>query len=784
MPVINFERLHPETRMRKPRSDCVAYYMIGDQTPINFEIPPLLQSPLLGMLPFLPKSGLQYLNPLEYQKEHIRTNGSQAVRFGVIFSQNFAAWADQVLAEPALLHVFLWQTTKRGAIERLVRVTQPKLILVPNENVAQKLLKAGITTKDMPPDRAAIYRRIEERVREEAHIDVEAFQERVEQAAEFARAYHKDHFPRRTLPFSPLRNNVAQMAQLFAQFDEDLWEILPNEHGKRAEELAASFRGIAEALHFVRVFPNRVQQELRPPPAAIMAFPSINPMVIEQWKRAAKKLPSKLKRLAKVIVSARVAEQDTNSYLNYPNIEGIRDKRDLEIVAQFGVRQLASYTHFFDMVGYLHASFGAAPYVRAPIKGGSLAEQHRYFSPDQYIKNPSSLEICERVHEFGSTLGNAIHPALRNALREYPGGVVAMSDLPVEWMDLGGMPFCFAHDLCRLPEGAPTNLLSQYSRNQTSTFRITAETPKRTLVVCGALDDDPISKSFKGLQEFHAEQNEPMPHLVRCTSLDEFYGIVNEFRPELLIIDSHGRFVHNDAGTEITFGEEHLDGFKVIRYLPQIPLVFLSACWGAPLYGCPNTIAHAFFEAGSFAVTASLLPVDVLRGGILYTRILRNLAEASRKPLHPHWSSFVSHTVRTSYLTDLDALVRHRLGVMPEEQSWVERRGKWFTATMFPSTREEAFREAHDVVASCYDKDLVPAVKEILATKEYLPEFMFYSTMGRADLVQFDAWNQKFHAAANDALTVREMKARLEQPQAWCPAGTKVRDLEGFGVSE
>ena len=121
MPVIDFEGLHPETRMRKPRSDRLAYHMIGDQTPISYEIPPLLQSPLLGMLPFLPKSALQYLNPLEYQKEHIRTNGSQAVRFGVIFSENFAAWADQVLAEPALLHVFLWHTTNSKAIERLVQ---------------------------------------------------------------------------------------------------------------------------------------------------------------------------------------------------------------------------------------------------------------------------------------------------------------------------------------------------------------------------------------------------------------------------------------------------------------------------------------------------------------------------------------------------------------------------------------------------------------------------------------------------------------------------------------
>jgi hypothetical protein len=479
----------------------------------------------------------------------------------------------------------------------------------------------------------------------------------------------------------------------------------------------------------------------------------------------AKKLPAKVRRLANDIASARVAEQDTNSYLNYLNLPEIRDRRDFKMVAQVGVSQLAAYSRFFDTVGYLHASFGAAPYLRAPIKGGSLAKQHRYFSPGQYAQNPSSLEICERVHEFGATLANAVNPAVRKALREYPGGIVAMSDLPLEWMDLDGMPLCFAHDLCRMPEGAATNLLAQYSRNQSSTFRITAETPERTLVVCGAPDGDPIARSFTRLQEFHKQQNGLRAHFARCTSLDELYGLVNEFRPELLIIDSHGRFVHNKAGTEITFGDEHLDGIKVIKHLPQIPLVFLGACWGAPLYGCPNTIAHAFFEVGAFAVTASLLPVDVLRGGILYTRILRNLTEASKKPLHPHWSSFVSHTVRTSYLSDLDALVRHRLGVKPEEENWVEKRGKWFASTMFFSSRESAYREAHDIVASCYDKDLAPAVREILATNEYLPEFMFYSTMGRADLVQFDAWNAEYHSPARDTVMVREVEAKMKNHQ-------------------
>ena len=100
-------------------------------------------------------------------------------------------------------------------------------------------------------------------------------------------------------------------------------------------------------------------------------------------------------------------------------------------------------------------------------------------------------------------------------------------------------------------------------------------------------------------------------------------------------------------------GNEFLNGNNVIEHLPDIPLVLLSTCWGAPLYGCPNTIAHAFFENGTFAVTSSMLPLSAIKGAILYSRVLGNLRYACNNPVHENWSSFVSHNLRTSYFDDL-----------------------------------------------------------------------------------------------------------------------------------
>src|SRR5690606_2782146 len=104
-------------------------------------------------------------------------------------------------------------------------------------------------------------------------------------------------------------------------------------------------------------------------------------------------------------------------------------------------------------------------------------------------------------------------------------------------------------------------------------------------------------------------------------------------RPSLLIVDTHGDFQANEVGSVLQFGEEWLNGNQVVA-MPRVPpLIFLSCCWGAPVYGCANTIAQAFFEAGALSVTTTFLPVGIDEGTLLYYRLLNNLKTAARKSL-------------------------------------------------------------------------------------------------------------------------------------------------------
>ena len=47
MRIIDWEKLHLQTRVQLPRYDRIAYHIVGDQEPIGLDVPRLLRSPLL-----------------------------------------------------------------------------------------------------------------------------------------------------------------------------------------------------------------------------------------------------------------------------------------------------------------------------------------------------------------------------------------------------------------------------------------------------------------------------------------------------------------------------------------------------------------------------------------------------------------------------------------------------------------------------------------------------------------------------------------------------------------
>jgi hypothetical protein len=708
----------------------------------------------------LPKSGLQVLDPQWYQCYHLERNVSQPVRFGVVFDDDFAERSEYFLSESALIHVLYWASTNSTALTSLAATTASVVIVPVAPSEKQHLLDAGINEENIGERPDDIYTRIEREIISKIHRKGEQeFRVRQAHHAKIAEEWREKIMPGPQRPFNPLDVNRCQIRQLLGQFREDFWHYKEEEQlDERGTAQVNAFDAVPNTLFAIATNRQEEKKFFRPP-TAVFAFPSISPYFKKLLEDRVQGAEPASRKALKEMLGMMLGEQNSASFV----IEVTpRNKKGLALMSAVAP-EMASYTRFFDDMGYLHGSFQVGPYLRAALKGKSFAQEHSFFAPGTFPANADSRATVRKINAFTKALSDAVDDRIGHAISDYPGGVLALSDLPIEWLSDRGVPLCFSHDVCRIPETVSTSMLSQFTRNCHFSFEIEPDILSKTLVVCGAPSGDPIHQIFNSLSRLWTDDDAPW-RWQHCESLDQLYKVVTDFRPQLLIFDTHGRFRDNNSGSELQIGKEYLTGNDVINNLPDVPLVLLSTCWGAPLYGCPNTIAHAFFEKGTFAVTSSMLPINAVKGGVLYNRVLNNLAYASKTPVHENWSSFVSHCVRTSYFDDLKARILHRYSdKLLDAETYRHERGSWQTSSLIYRTRRQAYLDTPQVIARCFAADIATKARQILNTQQYVPEFMYYSTMGRADLVQFACWNTEKHLPRDKQPTFGDLKTEQER---------------------
>ena len=758
MPDIDIDRAHDDVKFRLHGSHQISYLVVGMRENVGLLIPQLFRNRCINATARLPKSGLQVLNPQWCQRYYLDRNLAQPVRFGVVFEDKFPTWSAQIFSAPALIHVIYWLSKDPAALQCLAKIRSQLVVAPIPLELKADLLKAGIDQDWIAENSDEIFERIECQVRSQLHSRSERdFEDRIAANRKIADRWREQVLPGAQRPFNPLDVNRSQLRQLLGQFNSDFWRFEKEERLKeRGAAQVATFQSVVMTLFAISK--NDSETRVFRPPPAIFAFPSISPFLKKHLEDGILKVDKKLRSELKKLVALRLEEQHSSSF---EFKIGARDKELVLSAMSVIGPEVVAYTRFFDDVGYLHASFRMSPYLRAALKGKSLAQHHSFFAPGTFPLAAKSEAILRRIITFSNTLTAALDPRMHRAISDYAGGIVGLSDLPMEWLVDRRVPLCFSHDVCRIPETGATNMLSQFNMNSHFSFQIDSNIPAKTLVVCGAPKGDPIEQGFEAVSSLWKEDAAPWKW-EHCDSLAQLYAIVNDFRPQLLIFDTHGRFTDNNSGSELQIGAEFLNGRSVIEHLPAVPLVMLSTCWGAPLYGCPNTIAHAFFENGTFAVTSSMLPIDARKGAILYSRVLGNLRYACEHPVHENWSSFMSHNVRTSYFDDLKArIIRRYPDKLVDQDTYRERRGNWQVRSMFFHNRRKAFLEAPRIVLKCFEKSISANARQIIASQGHVPEFMYYSTMGRADLVEFASWNTKHHKPRDPQPSFSELKSSV-----------------------
>lgn len=381
--------------------------------------------------------------------------------------------------------------------------------------------------------------------------------------------------------------------------------------------------------------------------------------------------------------------------------------------------------NFFDLVGLMHCSFRFSPYLRLPLMGKNINLELSFVgikNIEKLATSPSKNKSIRKVMEIigRKIVKEAIAPSVVTYLEKGSMQIVAMTDLPVEWLMVNDVPLGFSHDVCRIPETPVAGILSQYVEQSYLHYIIPKDILKHTLVIFGNEE-----KAFVDAQKPVLALSKTLGFAVRkCLTKESFFTAVEEFDPQLLIIDTHGGVDGNTHKSFLMFGNDVLNGDDIIISGIHPRLVFLSACNTFNTYNTIATIANAFFQVGSLAVTTSYMPVMVQPATTLYIRLLNNLHIAANKRIHKNWLSFMSHLLRTSYIqAPIDNV--NKKGIEPNLYELTS----LTTQSMHFKNRREIYKNLNN---NSFTKGMGANYQNII------PHYLMYSTLGRADMIRFE----------------------------------------------
>jgi hypothetical protein len=208
---------------------------------------------------------------------------------------------------------------------------------------------------------------------------------------------------------------------------------------------------------------------------------------------------------------------------------------------------------------------------------------------------------------------------------------------------------------------------------------------------------------------------------------------INESRPDVLVLSAHGHYSVRGNLARIMLGT----GPSLLQQVENMPpLVVLSACHVAPRGTGAVTVADLLFRAGASAVVGTLVPVNVVRNGLLMGRFFSYLCEAiSGRERYDTLDHLWHHVVTTHAIHDIYSMSRRvqEWAFRPRDGQTVDHefknlrsRGRLRSGHIYQDS-EAVLME----IAKARGFDGV--LGSTLASVGYLPESLFYVLLGRGD---------------------------------------------------
>ncbi|EEQ94435.1 Hypothetical protein OINT_2001664 [Brucella intermedia LMG 3301] len=335
----------------------------------------------------------------------------------------------------------------------------------------------------------------------------------------------------------------------------------------------------------------------------------------------------------------------------------LRDTREGMIVAQIRSEELLTQTFG---VG-LFAAQTTSPVVR--LSPGvnhvfsSLSAYARNIRADRYEARRKATRLFTDIQE---QLRSAVGDERIDFISRTSGPIKIISDAPIEWMPINGLPLSFARDCSRIPVTPGNIMMGELVPVQP--MSIPPDALRRVLVISSFEDDDPLKSVLSDALEANRSSWEKVVDLkqVRVATVEQFENALNEFDGQILIFDGHGAANASTPISTIVIGRQKLDVWSLRGRIRCPPIVILSACDTQGIDATSHaTVGNGFIALGARTVLGTFLPVDGPRSAMFVARLMHRVAEFIPAAIKEYkravtWMEVVSGMLRMSLATEIN----------------------------------------------------------------------------------------------------------------------------------
>jgi hypothetical protein len=308
----------------------------------------------------------------------------------------------------------------------------------------------------------------------------------------------------------------------------------------------------------------------------------------------------------------------------------------------------------------LKAASTMSAVLRLPNAINKSAGEIRQFSNQVRSSNSKPWKRVRAFEKAQEVLRLAFPSEFIDTLKRSKTGIKILSDVPLEWLPVDGLPLGIKNDVSRIPV-TPGNLqVIQLAPFETINLDTSAFSE---ILICSALQpNDPIRSLFETTFDVLAPswREKIILKVVETRNRAEFVNALNSFKGAMMIFDGHGSHEPGDNSGRLWLHNEAVDVWELRNEIDNVPpIVFLSACDTHAADRSHATTAAGFLNMGVRTVFSSTLPINARDAAVFVGRLLFRIAAfipaVTGSPEYGRairWTEVVGGMIRMQLMTD------------------------------------------------------------------------------------------------------------------------------------